>query len=280
MRKKFAIIGVAGYIAPKHLQAIYDVDGELIAACDCNDSVGILDKYFPNTRFFLDEQDFFKFINNKVDFVVICTPNYLHEKHIVESFKIGADVICEKPLTINLDSLDTIKNAELEFKHRVFTILQLRLDETLQNIRNEIKNSTSFYNVDLKYFTPRGDWYYKSWKGDAIKSGGILYNIGIHFFDLLYWFFGDLKQHQIKKINTQEAIGFFEFERAKVNWHLSINNQQKPTRSLAINNSEYLFTNEFHQLHTKSYEAILSNNGFDLNTVQSSIAMIQAIQNH
>ncbi|MCB9032261.1 MAG: Gfo/Idh/MocA family oxidoreductase [Chitinophagales bacterium] len=279
MKKQFAIIGVAGYIAPKHLQAIYDVDGELIAACDCNDSVGVLDKYFPETTFFLNETEFFAFIKNKVDFVVVCTPNYLHEQHIIESFKIGADVICEKPLTTKIHRINTIKEAESKYNHRVFTILQLRLDETLQNIQQEIANSNDYYTVDLNYFTPRGDWYQKSWKGDIEKSGGILYNIGIHFFDLLFWFFGELKQHQIEKITTTEAIGVFEFERATINWHLSIDKHKSATRSLTINNADYLFTNEFHQLHTKSYKAILSNNGFGIDTVKKSIAIIEAIQN-
>ena len=279
--KKFALIGAAGYIAPRHLKAIKDVGGELVAALDVSDSAGILDTYFIDCRFFTDEFAFYDYLIDvcPVDYLVVCSPNHLHEEHCRNGLKLNANVICEKPLTLTLESLENLKEAETYTDKRIYTILQLRLHPLLSALRNELENDNAIHNIELKYFTPRGDWYHHSWKGREKHSGGIATNIGIHFFDLLAWLFGDVKNISPALQNTYESKGTLELDRAKVSWHLSIEKNAVPLRYLKIDNKEYNFTDGFQNLHTACYEQILAGNGFTTDDVATSIFIAETIRN-
>jgi UDP-N-acetyl-2-amino-2-deoxyglucuronate dehydrogenase len=295
--KNFALIGVAGYIAPRHLQAIRDTGNVLIAALDKSDTVGVMDSYFPNADFFTEFERFdrhlekLKRLGQKIDYVSICSPNYLHDSHIRFALRQGADAICEKPLVLNPWNVDALMEMEKETGKRVYTILQLRLHPSIIELRNKVLNGPKdkIYDVDLTYMTSRGHWYHISWKGDKSKSGGIATNIGIHFFDMLIWVFGSVKNVKVTSMTDDRAVGEIELERARVNWNLSINYEHIPVeirakgkrtyRSLTTDGQEIEFSDGFTELHTESYKAILMGKGFGLTDAKPSIELAHQIRN-
>lgn len=294
--KDFALIGVAGYIAPRHLQAIRDTGNNLVAALDKFDSVGIMDSYFPAADFFTEFERFDRHLdklrreNRKVDFVSICSPNYLHDSHIRFALRQQADSVCEKPLVLNPWNLDALAEIEKETGHRVFTILQLRLHPAIQNLRDEIERGPAdkHYSVSLEYITSRGHWYHHSWKGDEAKSGGIATNIGIHFFDMLIWIFGNPTQTPTADLKNDQASGTLHLRRATVSWKLSINAAHLPPavaaagkrtfRSLKIGDREIEFSDGFTDLHTACYRQILEGKGFGLEDARPSIEVVHAFR--
>jgi UDP-N-acetyl-2-amino-2-deoxyglucuronate dehydrogenase len=295
--KKFALIGAAGYIAPKHMQAIRDTGNELMAALDKNDSVGIMDNYFPNADFFTEFERFDRHVEKlkrkgtKIDYVSICSPNYLHDAHMRFGLRRGADVICEKPLVLNPWNIDALEEIEKETGNKINTILQLRLHKSIVALKKRIDEGPAdkIYDFDLTYLTSRGHWYYTSWKGDPKKSGGIATNIGVHFFDMLGWIFGDLKANKIHLHTHDRAAGYLEFEKARVRWFLSINYDVLPKevkdrglrtfRSIQIDGEEIEFSGGFTELHTESYKEILNGNGFPLNSTKKAIEIVHQIRN-
>jgi UDP-N-acetyl-2-amino-2-deoxyglucuronate dehydrogenase len=294
--KRFALIGAAGYIAPRHLQAIRDTGNILVAALDKSDTVGVIDSYFPDADFFTEFERFDRHIDKlkregkKIDYVSICSPNYLHDSHIRFALRHGADAICEKPLVLNPWNVEALEAIEREVGKRVYTILQLRLHPSIIALRNKVLNGPKekVYNVDLNYITSRGHWYHISWKGDVSKSGGIATNIGIHFFDMLLWVFGGVKNIEVKTLKADSASGYLELVRARVNWSLSINYDHIPTeikskgkrtyRSLTMDGEQIEFSDGFTELHTKSYEAILKGEGFGLDQARPSIELVHKIR--
>ncbi len=292
----FALIGAAGYIAPRHLQAIKDTGNNLVAALDKFDSVGIMDSYFPQADFFTEFERFdrhidkLKRIGQKIDYVSICSPNYLHDSHIRFALRNHADAICEKPLVLNPWNVDALNDIEKETGKRVYTILQLRLHPNIIQLKKEVEASPAdkIFDVDLTYITSRGKWYHHSWKGDEMKSGGIATNIGIHFFDMLLWVFGGLKELKIDRYEADMASGYLELKKARVNWMLSINENNLPAeakskgkrtfRSLKMNGSEIEFSDGFTELHTKSYAEILAGRGFGLEEARPSIELAHQIR--
>ena len=294
--KNFAIIGVAGYIAPRHLQAIRDTSNNLVAALDKSDTVGVMDSYFPNADFFTEFERFDRHLDKlkrqgtPVDYVSICSPNYLHDSHIRFALRQGANAICEKPLVLNPWNVDALEEIERETGKKIYTILQLRLHPSIIALRDKVLNGSKdkVYDVDLTYITSRGNWYHRSWKGETSKSGGIATNIGIHFFDMLLWIFGDLKKVEMEKQDANHAAGFLELSRARIKWFLSINedhlstivkNEGKRTyRSLKMDGKEIEFSDGFTDLHTTSYQEILKGNGFRLTEVRPSIELVHKIR--
>src|SRR4029078_2614505 len=234
--KNFALVGAAGYIAPRHMKAIKDTGNNLIAALDKHDSVGILDNYFPEADFFTEFERFDRHLEKlkrqgkKIDFVSVCSPNYLHDAHIRFGLRIGANVICEKPIVLNPWNIDALEEIEKETGNRVFTILQLRLHPAIVALKEKIANPSPSkkYQIELQYIPSRGNWYHNSWKGDVSKSGGIATNIGVHFFDMLIWIFGDVKESKVIQQNQKTAAGNLELEKATVNWMLSIDSNTLP----------------------------------------------------
>jgi UDP-N-acetyl-2-amino-2-deoxyglucuronate dehydrogenase len=293
----FALIGAAGFIAPRHLKAIKETGGNLVAALDKHDNVGVLDSYFPNADFFTEFERFDRHLDKlkrkgeKVDYISICSPNYLHDSHIRFALRYGANAICEKPLVLNPWNLDALTELEAETGRKVFTILQLRLHPTIIALRERIQQGPAdkVHDVALKYITSRGHWYQSSWKGDASKSGGIATNIGIHFFDMLIWIFGSVKSVEVSELNKDYAAGILGLERAKVRWELSINFEHLPAevkasgkrmyRSLTMEQEEIEFSEGFADLHTKSYLEILKGNGFGLKEAKPSIDVVYEIRN-
>lgn len=294
--KNFALIGAAGFIAPRHLKAIKETGNVLVAALDKFDQVGILDSFFPNADFFTEFERFDRHIDKlkrkgeKIDFVSVCTPNYLHDSHIRFALKQEANVICEKPLVLNPWNIDSLQELEKESGKKVFNILQLRLHPTIIELRNKVKagEQDKKYDVELTYITSRGHWYYTSWKGDVAKSGGIATNIGIHFYDMLTWIFGDVKQNIVHVLSHDRAAGFLELERARVKWFLSINENALPDavrasgkrtfRSITVDGNEVEFSEGFTDLHTRSYEEILKGNGFSIEDTRTSIEIVHDIR--
>jgi UDP-N-acetyl-2-amino-2-deoxyglucuronate dehydrogenase len=294
--KNFALIGAAGYIAPRHLQAIRDTGNNLVAALDKFDSVGIMDSYFPKADFFTEFERFdrhldkLKRLGQQIDYVSICSPNYLHDSHIRFALRHHADAICEKPLVLNPWNVEALEEIEKETGKKVFTILQLRLHPNIIQLKKEIEAAPAgkVFDVDLDYITSRGKWYQHSWKGDEAKSGGIATNIGIHFFDMLLWVFGSVKSLQIKSYDPDSASGFLELQKAKVHWKLSINENHLPDevkakgkrtyRSLKMNGKEIEFSDGFTELHTSSYKEILAGRGFGLNDARPSIELAHEIR--
>ena len=295
--KNFALIGAAGFIAPRHLKAIKETGNNLVAALDKHDNVGILDSYFPNADFFTEFERFDRHLDKlkrkqqKIDFISICSPNYLHDSHIRFALRYGADAICEKPLVLNPWNLEALTEIEKETGRKVYTILQLRLHPSIIALRERIHAAPKdkIYDVNLVYITSRGNWYHSSWKGDSSKSGGIATNIGIHFFDMLMWIFGKLKTNAALELKEDSASGFLELERARVNWTLSINyndlpndvklNGKRTYRSLTIEGDEIEFSDGFTDLHTSSYAAILNNLGFGLDQTRAAIELAYQIRN-
>ena len=295
--KNFALIGAGGYIAPRHMKAIKDTGNNLIAALDKHDSVGILDSYFPGAEFFVEFERFDRHIEKlrrlgtNTDYVAVCSPNYLHDAHIRFGLRIGANVICEKPLVLNPWNIDGLTEIEKETGKKISTILQLRLHPAIMALREKIQKNSSGkkYEIDLRYITSRGHWYHISWKGDPQKSGGIATNIGIHFFDMLIWIFGDVKINEVHQHSAETASGKLELERANVNWFLSIDANTLPGevkqagkrtfRSLTIDGEAFEFSEGFTELHTRSYEEILNGNGFPVEEARKSIELVHAIRN-
>jgi UDP-N-acetyl-2-amino-2-deoxyglucuronate dehydrogenase len=295
--KNFALVGAGGYIAPRHMKAIKDTGNNLIAALDKHDSVGILDSYFPETEFFVEFERFDRHIEKlkrlgmHTDFVTVCSPNYLHDAHIRFGLRVGADVICEKPLVLNPWNIDGLMEIERETGRKISTILQLRLHPAIIALREKVQKtaSTKKYQVNLKYITSRGHWYHISWKGDIQKSGGIATNIGIHFFDMLLWIFGDVKTNEVRQHTAETASGRLELEKANVEWLLSIDSNTLPAevkqagkrtfRSMTIDEDEFEFSEGFTELHTRSYEEILKGNGFSIEESRKSIELVHKIRN-
>ncbi len=291
----FALIGVGGFVAPRHLRAIKDVGGKLNAALDPSDSVGVLDSYFPDARFFVEFERFDRHIDKlrrsgeQLDFVSICSPNYLHDAHVRFVLRSGADAICEKPLVLNPWNIDGLAEIEASTGRRVNTILQLRLHPAIIALRDTINNGADdrIHDVDLAYITSRGRWYHVSWKGDEHKSGGIATNIGVHFYDMLTFVFGPLKQNIVHHRGQDCAAGYLEYEKARVRWFLSINRADLPQntppgqttfRSITLDGEEIEFSDGFTDLHTRSYQEILKGNGFTLEDVHPSIETVAHIR--
>jgi UDP-N-acetyl-2-amino-2-deoxyglucuronate dehydrogenase len=295
--KNFVLIGAAGFIAPRHMKAIKETGNNLLAALDKNDSVGIIDSYFPDADFFTEFERFDRHIEKlrrqgkHIDYVAVCSPNYLHDAHIRFGLRVGADVICEKPVVLNPWNVDALMEIEKETGKHVYTILQLRLHPAIIALRDKIKAgpANKRYKVNLQYITSRGHWYHASWKGEMQKSGGIATNIGVHFFDMLMWIFGDLKENHVYKHSSDTASGQLVLEKADVDWMLSIDVGTLPEqvkkegkrtfRSLNIDGEEFEFSEGFTELHTRSYQEILSNNGFPLLETKKSISLVHDIRN-
>ena len=296
--KNFALIGASGYIAPRHLKAIKDTKNNLIAALDRFDSVGIMDSYFPDADFFVEPERFDRHIEKlkyekgqHLDYISICTPNYLHDAHIRMALRRGADAICEKPLVLNPWNLDALKNMEKESGKKVYNILQLRVHQSIIDLKKKIDASPKdkIFDIDLTYLTSRGNWYYTSWKGEFSKSGGIATNIGVHFYDMLSWIFGRVKENVVHVQTHDRASGYLEFERARVRWFLSINYDvlpdeikakgQRTYRSITIEGEELEFSGGFTDLHTRVYEGILNGNGYGLEDARQAIEIVHNIRN-
>lgn len=292
--KNFALIGVAGYIAPRHLKAIKDTGNNLIAALDPFDSVGILDSYFPNADFFTEFERFDRHIeklkrqNVKLDYLSVCSPNYLHDAHIRFGLRHGADVICEKPLVLNPWNVDALSEIESETNHKIYTILQLRYHPSVLKLKEIVANADENERFDIKldYITSRGSWYNFSWKGNLNKSGGIATNIGVHFFDMLIWIFGDVVENNVEFHTENKAKGVLKLERADVSWNLSIDANDLPPeaegkktfRSLLINDESFEFSEGFTDLHTVCYEQILSGGGYGLEESKKAIELVREIR--
>lgn len=296
MSKNFALIGIAGYIAPRHVIAISETGNKLIASLDPFDSVGFIDSYFPESDYFSEFERFDRHIDKikrqgiHVDYISICSPNYLHDSHIRFTLKHGAEAICEKPLVLNPWNVDALAEIEKQTGKKVNAILQLRLHPNIRSLKDKINQQPNkVYDVDLTYITSRGNWYYFSWKGDIQKSGGIATNIGIHFFDMLIWLFGDVQEQKIFLSKANKASGFIRLKNARVRWFLSIDfndipknikEQGKRTfRSITIDGKEIEFSDGFTDLHTLSYKEILNGNGFGLKDARPSIELVYKIRN-
>src|SRR5690554_1669982 len=284
MSKKFALIGAAGYIAPRHMKAIKDTGNDLIAAMDKNDSVGIIDSYFPEADFFTEFERFDRHIDklrransgSAVDYISICSPNYLHDSHMRFALRAGADAICEKPLVLNPWNIDGLIDIEKDTGRKVNTILQLRVHPSIIALREKVQaeNRATKHEVDLTYITSRGHWYLQSWKGDAKKSGGIATNIGVHFYDMLHFIFSELQDNVVHYSDDTMAAGYLEYENARVRWFLSVDYKyvpesaktagQRTYRSITVDGEEIEFSGGFTDLHTRSYEEILAGRGFGL----------------
>ncbi|CCQ10297.1 UDP-2-acetamido-2-deoxy-D-glucuronic acid dehydrogenase (NAD+ cofactor) [Pseudoalteromonas luteoviolacea B = ATCC 29581] len=298
--KNFALIGAAGYIAPRHLRAIKDTGHNLVVAMDINDSVGIMDSHFPDAEFFTEFEDFTAFVEdqalkgNKLDYISICSPNYLHAPHMKYALKNGIDVICEKPLVLHSEDMDVLKAYEQKYGAKVNSILQLRLHPSIIALKEKVAAAPAdkVFDVDLTYMTSRGKWYMKSWKGFDHKSGGVATNIGVHFYDMLHFIFGELKCNEVHFRDEKTASGYLEYERARVKWFLSIDANNLPEnavqgekltyRSITINdgsNTEELeFSGGFTDLHTQSYQNILAGNGFGIDENRIAIETVEDIR--
>ena len=295
--KNFAIIGVGGYIAPRHLKAIKDTGNNLLSAYDRFDSVGIMDSYFPEASFFT-EQELFDRHNaklqrseNRLDYVTVCTPNYLHDSHTRYGLRLGCDVICEKPIVLNPWNIDALEKMEQETGHNVYTILQLRLHDSIVALKKKIDEGPKdkVYDVDLTYITSRGLWYYTSWKGDVHKSGGVATNIGVHFYDMLSWIFGPVQENIVHVASHDRVAGFLRLKNARVRYFLTINAEHMPAnavqgekrtyRTIMIDGEEFEFSQGFTELHTKSYEKILAGEGFRVSEARNCINIVHTIRN-
>ena len=295
--KNFALIGVAGYIAVRHLRAIRDTGNHLVAALDKFDSVGQIDSFFPEADFFVEFERFDRHLDKlrrlgkKIDYISICSPNYLHDSHIRFALRQQADAICEKPIVLNPWNIDALQEIEKETNRRIFNILQLRLHPAIISLREKIRQGPAdkIYDIDLTYITGRGHWYFISWKGDIQKSGGIATNIGVHFFDMLTWIFGDVKENIVHLLLHNKAAGFLHLEKARVRWLLSVDMNDLPDgvktkgqhtfRSMILENKEFEFSDGFTDLHTLSYQEILKGNGFRLEEARKSIETVYTIRN-
>lgn len=296
--KNFALIGAAGYIAPRHMKAIKDTGNNLLAAYDKNDSVGVIDSHFPTADFFVEFERFDRHIeklkyeqNLYLDYVSICSPNYLHDAHIRFALRSGADAICEKPLVLNPWNIDKLQKVEEKTGKKIYNILQLRVHPSIIALKKKVENSKkdSKFEVDLTYLTSRGNWYYTAWKGDISKSGGIATNIGVHFYDMLSWIFGEIQENIVHVHEKDRAAGYLEFKNARVRWFLSINSKYLPQevkekgqttfRSITIDGDELEFSGGFTDLHTMVYKDILEGKGYGLNAARTAIEIVHDIRN-
>lgn len=297
--KNFALIGAAGYIAPRHMQAIKATGNCLVAALDPNDSVGIIDSYYPDADFFTEFERFDRHVDKlrrgkddkQVDYMSICSPNYLHDSHMRFALRSGAHAICEKPLVLNPWNIDGLIDIERDTGKKVHTILQLRLHPSIIALRERVQAAqrNKKYEVDLTYITSRGHWYLQSWKGDVKKSGGIATNIGVHFFDMLHFIFGELQDNRVHHSTDTKAAGYLEYANARVRWFLSVDVEDVPQahheqgnrtfRSITVDGEEIEFSGGFTDLHQRSYEAILSGQGFGLEENRIAISTVAAIRN-
>lgn len=294
----FGLIGAAGYIAPQHMRAIKETGNNLIAALDNTDSVGIIDSYFPKADFFTEPERFDRHLDKlrrqdekKIDYVSICSPNYLHDAHIRMALRNDAYAICEKPLVLNPWNVEALGEIERESGKKIYNILQLRLHPSIVELKEKIENGPDdkIYNIDLTYITSRGNWYYISWKGDVEKSGSIATNIGVHFFDMLSWIFGKPIINDVHIYQKDLSAGFLQLEKARIRWFLSINSDNLPKnikekgqttfRSIEIDGEKIEFSGGFTDLHTMSYKDILSGKGFGLEHAKTSIQIVHAIRN-
>jgi len=294
--KNFAIIGAGGYIAPRHMQAIKETGNNLVAAMDVHDSVGVLDSYFPDAAFFTSIEEFNSFINdrketaNPVDYLTVCSPNHLHEEHILIGLQAGLHVICEKPVALTTESISRLRTAEEILGKKISTIMQLRLHPAIKKLKERLdsKKVSDTYKVDVKYITARGSWYHNSWKGDVKKSGGIATNIGIHLFDLLLWLFGDVKENIVTEYTDEKIAGHLLLKDATVNWMLCIDENELPStvkesgkrvyRSFTINDEIIDFSEGALSLHTASYQEVLAGRGFSLSVTEPSVQLVSAIK--
>ena len=297
--KNFALIGAAGYIAPRHMKAIQATGQRLVAALDPNDSVGVIDGYFPEADFFTEFERFDRHIDKmrrsgdsrKIDYMSICSPNYLHDSHMRFALRSGANAICEKPIVLNPWNIDGLREIEQDTGCKINTILQLRLHPAILNVRRRVIESgggTTKQNVDLTYVTSRGHWYMRSWKGDVKKSGGVATNIGVHFFDMLHFVFGRLQANRVHLSTDTKAAGYLEYEHARVRWFLSIDlddvpeqlrrNGQRTYRCITVDGSEIEFSDGFTDLHERSYEEILAGRGFGLEENRTAIETVSSIR--
>lgn len=295
--KNFGIIGVAGYIAVKHLNAIKETGNNLLASLDKFDSVGRIDSYFPESDFFVEFERFdrhfdkLKRTGTKIDFVSICSPNYLHDSHIRFALRHQAEAICEKPIVLNPWNIEALQEIEKETGHKIYTVLQLRLHPKILELKEKIQNGPKgkIYDVDMSYITSRGNWYSISWKGDIQKSGGVATNIGIHFFDMLGWIFGDTKKNIVHVSEPNKAAGYLELENARVRWFLSLDYNdipdpvkktgQRTFRSITVEGEEIEFSEGFTDLHTLTYKEILAGRGFRLKEANQSVGIAYSIRN-
>lgn len=291
----FGLVGAAGFVAPRHLKAIADTGNVLVAACDPHDSVGIIDSYFPDCAFFTEVERFDRFLekrrrsaneSERVHYLSICSPNYLHDAHVRLALRVGAHAVCEKPLVISPWNLDALAALEQEFGRRIYTVLQLRLLPALRDFKAQLGNERA--DVELSYITSRGRWYGQSWKGNGEKSGGLALNIGVHFFDLLIWLYGKPLSSSVYLAKPDKMSGVFELERARVRWFLSIDGNDLPAqvraagkrayRSLTSNGRELEFSDGFPDLHTAVYRDILAGGGFSIDDVRPSIQLAYDIR--
>ena len=294
--KRFALIGAAGYIADRHMKAIKETGNILVCASDRFDVMGRIDSYFPDAEFFLEHENLDKFMDDlrmkkaPIDYVSICTPNYMHPSHIRFALRNGANAICEKPLVIYPEDMHIIKDIEKETGKKVNTVLQLRYHPTILALKKKIdEGGDKIYDIDLSYITTRGKWYLKSWKGDIEKSGGVATNIGIHFFDMITWIFGNVKENIVHVYNADKAAGFLHLGKARVRWFLSLDYQDLPKvatdkgmrtfRSISVNGDEVEFSGGFTDLHTVTYENILNGNGFGIDDAKESIILTDYVRN-
>jgi len=296
MTKNFALIGAAGYIAPRHLRAIKDTGSNLSVAYDINDSVGIMDSIFPQSEFFTQFERFYDYTHqlkrapaNAIDYVAICSPNYLHHSHITAGLRLGANVICEKPLVPTPELLDDLVMVEKEAGKKVFTILQLRHHAAILALRDKVAKAhkDTKFDVELTYITSRGKWYAESWKGDDRKSFGVATNIGVHFYDMLHFIFGNLQENKVHYADPNKAAGYLEYERARVRWFLSIDandlpdevNGKKTTyRNIDISGEQLEFSDGFTDLHTVSYQEILAGRGYGLDAARHAVETVDVIR--
>jgi len=290
--KNFVLIGAAGYVAPRHLKAIKETGNNLLAALDPHDSAGVLDHYFPKADFFTEFERFDRHCEKlkrngaAIDYVTVCSPNYLHDAHIRFGFRIGADVICEKPVVLNPWNVDALLEMEKDTGKRVFSILQLRLHPAISQLRSKIQSTkdNKRYTIQINYITPRGKWYNYSWKGSVDKSGGITTNIGLHLFDLLLWLFGDVRQYSVQENKANKASGKLILEKADVEWSLGIDAdmlppEKKSLRQLIIDNEIIELSEGFEDLHTLSYQEILQGRGNTLIEAKRTIQLVHDIRN-
>ena len=297
-KTNFALIGAAGYIAPRHMKAIHDLGHNLTAILDKYDGVGIIDSYFPEADFFTEPERFDRHLDKlrrngkgRIDYVSICSPNYLHDSHIRLALRNNCDAICEKPIVLNPWNLDALAEIEKENGKRIYNILQLRYHPAILQLKKEIESSPKdkIHDIDLTYITSRGKWYHRSWKGELSKSGGIATNIGVHFFDMLSWIFGETRENIVHLLTDDRAAGFLRLKNARVRWLLSLDSDnlpddikksgQKTFRSITIDGKEIEFSGGFTDLHTETYKEILKGNGFGLNDARPSIETVFTIRN-
>ncbi|HBX53470.1 MAG: oxidoreductase [Bacteroidetes bacterium RIFOXYA12_FULL_35_11] len=294
--KNFAVIGVAGYIAIRHVKAIKETGNRLVASLDKFDSVGFLDSYFPESDFFIEFERFDRHVEKlkreglHLDYVSICSPNYMHDSHIRFALRVGADAICEKPIVLNPWNIDALQEIEKESGKSIYNILQLRLHPSIIALKKKIDEAPKdkMFDIDLTYITSRGKWYFFSWKGDMSKSGGIATNIGVHFFDMLTWIFGDVKENIVHVSTPETASGFLQLEKARVRWFLSVDQNALPVevlakgqrtyRSITVNGESLEFSDGFTDLHTESYKGILNGNGFRISETRKSIETVYDIR--